>query len=135
MKAWYERYLEEVWNAPDLALGVEKYWAEDFASHYAEDVAPGAESYRRHALSLFHAFSHLHYTVDDVVVDGDQLVVRMTVTGVHSGEFMNIAATGKEVTFHEIAWYRIADRRFTDIWAVLELPGLLRQLGVRPKPD
>jgi predicted ester cyclase len=66
-------------------------------------------------LSLFRAFSHLHYTLDDVVIDEDQLVVRMAVTGVHTGEFTNIAALGEEVTFHEMAWYRIAHGRFTDI--------------------
>ena len=47
--------------------------------------------------AMFHAaFPDLHFTLVDMVAEGDKVAYRYTVCGTHMGDFMGIAATGKQ---------------------------------------
>jgi predicted ester cyclase len=78
------------------------------------------------------AFPNFHVTVDDAIADGDKIVVRITNRGTHQGEFFGISPTGREVTFTSIVVFRIADRTIAERWGVLDMFGLLQQLGATP---
>jgi len=94
--------------------------------------ATGAEALKQVWAMLLHAFPDLCVTVEDVIADGDKVVVRNTVTGTHQGTYMGLAATGKTVTYGEIFILRFVDGRIAQTWGVVDVASQLKQLGLIP---
>ncbi|MEV0032192.1 ester cyclase [Nocardia sp. NPDC050793] len=87
-----------------------------------------AEVFRR----LHRAFPDLHVGVEDTIAEGDKVVSRNTVTGTHRGEYMNLPPTGKPITYNEIFIFRFIDGRIAETWGVVDVLGLMRQIGALP---
>jgi predicted ester cyclase len=74
------------------------------------------------------AFSRTHYSVEDLIAEGDKVVLRVTTDAIHSAEFLGIAATGKPVSFTGIVIYRLHNGQITQSWGEIDFAGLWRQL-------
>jgi steroid delta-isomerase-like uncharacterized protein len=81
---------------------------------------------------LYRAFPDLHITVEDVIAEGDKVVERDTVTGTHQGEYMGLPPTGKSVAYSEIFIMRFVNGRIAEIWGVVDVFSLMKQLGMIP---
>jgi steroid delta-isomerase-like uncharacterized protein len=79
---------------------------------------------------LYRAFPDLHITIEDVIEEGDKVVVRDTVTGTHLGEFNGLPPTGKAVSYSEIFIIRFANGRIAEIWGVVDIFTQMKQLGL-----
>jgi predicted ester cyclase len=87
----------------------------------------------QHFANLFYAgFPDMYHTVDDVIVEGDEVAVRFTLRGAHTGNFMGIPATGKPVTVSAIANLRLTAGKVTELRGIFDQVGLMQQLGVMP---
>jgi len=73
-------------------------------------------------------------TVDDIVAEGEKVVVRGHITGTHQGELMGIPATGKRATIQFIDINRIANGKIVERWAAQDDMGFLQQLGLIRAP-
>jgi steroid delta-isomerase-like uncharacterized protein len=71
------------------------------------------------------------YSVEhqDVVVDGDTVAVRNTVSGTHQGAFMGHEPTGKRIAMRTMDVHRVRDGRIVTTWHLEDFAGLLAQLG------
>jgi predicted ester cyclase len=94
--------------------------------------ATGAQALKQVWPVLLQAFPDLHVAIEDVIEEGDKVVVRDTVTGTHLGEYRGLAPTGKSVAYNEIFICRFAGGRIAEIWGVVDVFAQLRQLGVIP---
>ena len=56
---------------------------------------------------LRQGFPDIHYTVEDMIGEGDRLVARWSTKGTHKGEFMGIPPTGRSVAFSGIEIVRM----------------------------
>jgi predicted ester cyclase len=84
--------------------------------------------------AMFHAaFPDLHFTLEDLVAEGDKVAYRYSVWGTHMGEFMGIAATGKQILVTGTLTTRIVDGKFQEDWENIDMFGLMQQLGVIPQ--
>ena len=81
---------------------------------------------------LFSAFPDMHWTVDDMIVEGDKVAVRYTMTGTHKGVLTAIPATNK-ITISVVGIDRTAGRKFVEGWDRFDTLGLMQQLSVVPK--
>jgi steroid delta-isomerase-like uncharacterized protein len=92
----------------------------------------GAAGFRAVMAGLRGAFPDVHYTVDDVVAEGDRVAVRWHWTGTHQGPFRGYAATGKSVTNPGLAIFRL--ERGVIVAGALETDrlGFLQQIGAVP---
>jgi steroid delta-isomerase-like uncharacterized protein len=79
------------------------------------------------------AFPDVQGTLEDVVTEGDRVVVRWTEKGTHQGEYAGRAATGKAMQWTGISIYRLAEGKVVEMWVQMDHLGLLRQLGVVPE--
>ncbi|MFF2083542.1 ester cyclase [Nocardia sp. NPDC058176] len=82
--------------------------------------------------NLLRVFPDVHVELEDMVAEDDKVVGRSTVTGTHRGEFMGIAATGKRVEYNEMFMFHFVNGRIAQIWGVVDIFSLLRQLGAYP---
>ncbi len=84
---------------------------------------------------LWHAAFPDEQTVfDDQLAEGDRVVSRMISTATHTGEFQGIPPTGKRIVVTGIWIERIADGKIVERWGVVDMLGVLQQLGVMPPP-
>ena len=97
-------------------------------------IADSDEALKQHILAAEAGFPRYELIADDLVAEGDKVVVRATMRATHKGEFMGIAPTGKEVTISLMLIYRLANRKIAEHWMVMDALGLMQQLGVVPQP-
>ncbi len=77
------------------------------------------------------------YTIDDHVLDGDTLWVRMTSRGTHSVPVMGQPPTGRGLVLTVIDIVRFEGGRMAEHWGVPDRFALLSQVGAlrRPTPS
>ena len=125
------RRLYELLNAATVD-GVADLVSADYEEH---DPLPGQGTGREgvlQRLSMITGALAPQFTVEDVVAEGDRVVVRWTQTGTHVGEFAGIPPTGKSFTIGGIDIYRAEDGVLCEHWHQVDQLSMLGQLGVLP---
>ena len=97
-KELVHRYFDERWNQKNYAVIDELL-----------DPSLGIEKSKAGAAAMHAAFGDITLTMNDLIAEDDQVVVPWELTGIHQGEYMDIAPSGKQVTFRGLALVRIAD--------------------------
>ncbi len=97
-------------------------------------LSPGVEGAREAFSYALKAFSNFHHEISDQYADGDRVITRITGYGKHTGEFLGIPPTGKDVKMEGIAVHRIVDGKLVEHWAQTDALGLLIQPGAVPPP-
>jgi steroid delta-isomerase-like uncharacterized protein len=128
------RFYDEVLNQRRVDV-LDEIAAEDYIEH---DPFPGQGNGRADLKAriqgFHHAFNPLSFNVEDVIAEGDKVVVRWTNSGTDSGGFMGIPPTGKEFGIAGIDIHVVRDGRLAEHWHVVDLLGQMQQLGVIPAP-
>jgi predicted ester cyclase len=75
-------------------------------------------------------FPDRHFTVDDVIVDGDKAAARWTLVATNSAPIAEISPTGKTITEHAVVFFRFRDGKIAEVWLQMDQLGVLRQIGV-----
>jgi steroid delta-isomerase-like uncharacterized protein len=84
-------------------------------------------------IATTNAFPDVHHDIEDMAAEGeDKVAVRFNITGTHKGEFQGIPPTGKKVSFGEMAFFTIIDGKIIEIWANVDMMGLMQQIGAIP---
>jgi steroid delta-isomerase-like uncharacterized protein len=136
-KALVMRFIDEVWNQQNLDV-LDEIFAADVLGHNPPIEAlygPGIENLRQSVTDYITAFPDIHAAVDDMVAEGDKVVVRWTATGTHQGELMGIPPSGKQVTWTGHTIYRIADGKIVEMWWAWDTMGMMQQLTAPPEKD
>jgi predicted ester cyclase len=80
------------------------------------------------------AFPDFKATIEDIVAEGDKVVVRQTFSGTHKGEFMGVPPTGKSISIGVIDIIRVDGGKFVEHWGQMDTTGMIQQLGAIPGP-
>ncbi|MCB8873872.1 ester cyclase [Acidisoma silvae] len=104
--------------------------ASDFQNRSAPPDAPNGPESLWHTFQnlLRPALSGLTVTIHDQVAEGDKVVTRKTIAGVHTATLFGIPATGKAVSIDVIDIVRVADGRYAEHWGINTLSAVLAQL-------
>ena len=89
----------------------------------------GREVFRRVIATLHTAFPDLHTTIEELIAEGDSVVVRLTERGTHRGAFVGISPTGKSVTWSGVDILEVHNGRITKRWGLRDRLELLEQLN------
>ena len=126
-------FMEEVLNKKNVGA-LDDFFAADYVEH--SESPPGIPANRegmKQMMGMFFAgFPDLQVTTEEVIAEGDKVVVRNTVRGTHQGEFMGIPATGKQIEISEIHIVRIVDGMVVEHWGITDQMGMMQQLGLIP---
>ena len=95
-------------------------------------MPPGREGMRQTFQMMHAAFPDLQVVAQDILADGDKVVMRAQFAGTHQGDFMDIPATNKQVAFNVIDIFRLAENKVAEHWGVTDMMGLMTQLGAIP---
>ena len=130
-KAIVRRFVDEVFVAGRMDA-VDDLVAPNFVPHSWPGTGPGPDELKGAMKRVFAGLSDVRMTIEDVIAEGDRVVVRLTAQAVHSGEFMGMPASGKSYSIPEIHIFRISDGKVAEHWGQADLLGMMRQLGAMP---
>ncbi len=132
VRAAVRRFFDGVWNKGNVGE-TEAFLAPEFVSHNTLDVRiVGPREYGGAVASYRAAFPDFHTTLEDVLVDGDRVVVRGTDRGTHRGDFMGFPASGREVTTTWIEIFRMENGKAAEGWLETDSAKLRDQLVAAP---
>jgi len=132
-KAIATRFIQEVFVDAD-ERAADELTAPNFVPHSWPGVEPGVEGLKKAQRRVSAGLEDARMTIEDVIAEGDKVVVRLTSHGRHVGEFMGMPPSGKAYDISEIHIFRIADGQVIEHWRDADMLGMLRQLGAFPEP-
>jgi steroid delta-isomerase-like uncharacterized protein len=103
----------------------------DYVVHPEEVRGPGGlaemvQGYRD-------AFTGLNVTIEQQFTEGDYVATRTTIRGRHDGVLMGAPPTGRDVEFMGLTISRCSDGKIEEEWELVDVTGLLRQIGALPE--
>lgn len=132
-KAAVRRVFEEGINRGETAA-IDELIGPAYVNHNLPAPAPGAEGFKQVIQMFRAAFPDLRATPEDVLAEGNQVATRGTFRGTHLGDFMGVAATGKQVAVAYIDIWRVENGKLVENWVQMDMLGLMQQLGAIPAP-
>jgi ketosteroid isomerase-like protein len=116
-KAFVRRHFEDFVNRQDLSAA-DRNFAADYREH-GTDVPPGLpagpEGPKKYLAAAFKRFPDIHVTVEDIIAEGDKVVVRNTWRA-------SDRETGQKIEFGGIVIWRIEGGKLAERWAYLQAP-------------
>jgi predicted ester cyclase len=128
--------LFEVWNTGNLDA-IEELYAADYVADYRPYAAlrHGYDAIKGMVQCAHVAFPDYHEELEEMIAEGDKVVVRLTITGTQLGQWGPLPPTGKPVRFEEIVILRFIDGKVVEQRGLPDNLAALRQLGVVPTPQ
>ena len=128
-KTIVRRWIEDGLNGRELAI-IDELFAADYANHSPRLGVVGREYTARETAEFFIAFPDWQTTIDDVIAEGEKVVVRRTVQGTHKGEVQGVPVppTGKLITFTIWEMFRVSNGKIVERWAIHDFQQQLRAM-------
>ena len=131
-KAAIRRWIEEAWNRGNVDVA-DEIFAPEFAARDIDRTLHGPEDMKQSVLAVRAALPDVHFTIDHLIADGNQVVGAFTIRGTQTGELMGIPATGRPVVFTAVDIWEFRNGEVVKRHlALFDQLDLLQQLGVLP---
>jgi serine phosphatase RsbU (regulator of sigma subunit) len=128
-KAIFRRYAEEVGNQQNFEL-VDEIFEQRYISHQPDGstLVRGPEDVKRFHREFHSAFSDFHLNIEEQIAEGDKVVSRYTMRGIHQRQFRGMAPTSKEVELKAVTIFRFSEEgKVVETWDSYDQLSLMRQ--------
>ncbi len=137
-KAAIRRCWEEAWNKNNVTV-LEELYSPDNMHHFGATPNPLGPNQIAAMIKVWRtAIPDYHCHIEELVAEGDLVVMRLRFTGTHSAAPLAISgrtAVPQNRTFEEceIVMFRFRDGRIVESWATWDRLSFLEQLGAIDK--
>lgn len=130
-KRLIQRFVDEVMNGGNLNV-VDSLFSPDYIPHDPSnpDRQGGIEGAKQFIRMLHMGLTDGQYMVQDMIAEGDRVAYRWILAGTHTGDFMGIPASGKDLYFSGMDMYRLINGKIVESWVIADALTMLQQLGV-----
>lgn len=125
------RQLYDAMNQRDWEA-LERAFAPDYVHHSSPEHDMSLDQLRQVMVGFTTAFPDLHAEIDELIAEGNKVMVRWTQRATHSSEFMGIPPTGKHITWSGINIFRVVDGKIMEDTPYWDFSVILRQLQDTP---
>ena len=128
-KAMVQHMIDEVMNQQNLGV-IDELFATDYLMHdpaWPMEVK-GPEGFKQWAGAMMEPYFSDSLITADLIAEGDKVAVHWSWTGTHTGEFMGIPPTGRQIAITGISIHRFADGKFVESWVSYDMLGMMQQL-------
>jgi predicted ester cyclase len=99
----------------------------------------GPAEFKELTMTFLTSFPDLWFQVDELIGEGDDILVSGTLSGTHKGDFYGMAATGNKVSWTGCAIFRFRGPQVIARWQEFDALGLMAQIqppapGATPPP-
>jgi len=123
---------DEVFNIPDLEV-LDEIFSQDYVGHLPFAPELDLQGLKDYIDSFRVGVPDMIQTTHQVIIGEHELVVRVTYTGTHTGPLFGVPATGNPIVMEGIGILRFDENGLVvENWAVLDMGGVLAQIGVFP---
>jgi steroid delta-isomerase-like uncharacterized protein len=136
-KAVLDRHFNQVLNQGQLDV-VDEIYTSDYVldapvrsdgSSQARGLTQGREQLKQRVTLFRTAFPDIHFSQDDVVGEGETVVVRYTFSGTHQGTFAGVKPSGCSISIMGILIAHLKDGKIREAWSAFDSAELMKQLG------
>jgi steroid delta-isomerase-like uncharacterized protein len=125
-------YYEALWNRWDFALA-DVLIAESIVFRGSLGIrVQGREAFKEYMRTVRAAFPDFHNRIEELIAENDRVAARLTYTGMHQGEVLGIAPTGRQVSYAGVALFRVVENHIAEGWVLGDVHGLVKQLRIAP---
>jgi steroid delta-isomerase-like uncharacterized protein len=103
------------------------YIAADYIGHLGA-LRVDRQELERLEREFCRAFPDAHHVIEDLIAEGDRVVLRTTARATHRAEFEGIPRTDRAVEFTGLVVYRIRDGKIAESWGEIDFLRLIREL-------
>ena len=125
--AMVERWFAEVWNQK-RAETIDELLSNDSVCHAESGTLHGRDAFKAMHNTFVSAFPDVKMTVEAIVSEGDQVVVRWLFSGTHHGDHLGFPANGEKASFRGMTWIRFHEGRMVEGWDCWNFGGLMDRL-------
>jgi predicted ester cyclase len=104
------RFITEVLEQGNLSL-VDQLCAPNYINRL---TGQGVESLKQLGGLMKTAIPDLHFTIENLLAEGDQVVARFTITGTNTGSVMGSKPSGKAISVRGLTYYRLANGKIVE---------------------
>lgn len=122
-------FVDEVWNGRHYEAAADLY-SENYVNPFGTGPAARTEPIRHYHM----AFPDLRMDVEELIVAGDTVVLRMTFRGTDKGGYVGRAASGRAVEEWVVTIMHFERDKVVREWIGADKLGLFIQLGVLDDP-
>ena len=139
-KQLIKRFVEELWNERRLDVA-DAIFAEDCVTHQlrsgvpADAVPRGPQAIKEHVTRWIASFPDLHFSIEQMLSEGDRVVMQLLMEGTHHGAWLGIPASGRKMQIRMFTVHRVAQGKIVEDWVLVESLGFFQQLGVVPNTE
>ena len=94
---------------------------------------PGPEGAKQILVQLGTTFPDLSIKIEDILQDGNKVVVRSTISGTQKGPFLEFPAENRKMTIQAVDIHEIKDDKIVRTWHTEDWMTGLHQLGILGK--
>lgn len=128
------RFADEVITKGDIEAAGQYVWEDVVEQVPLPGQGPGLDGLKDVLRGMRAAFPDLVFATVEQVSEGDKVASRFEWTGTHKGEFLGVPATGRFVRVWGIVIDRLVEGRIKDTRIIMDVFGLMVQLGVLAPP-
>ena len=125
------RFLEDVWGKGNLNI-VEELVADDHVHHLTRRDLHGPEGVKELVSGLRKFLPDLQITINDLIGEGDKIVVYFTIAGVDEGGHWGKPPSGNSVKYRAIDIFRVTGGKIVERWGIVDTISMLHQIGAIP---
>ena len=129
-KAIVRRWVEVVWNQGNVDA-LDELVSDTYVRHDPNTPEVHGPEEQTQRVAMYRcAFPDLHFTIEDMVAEGEKVVGRLTARATaHKGELFGIPATDKQIMLTMTETYRLAEGKIDEQWVNMDALGMMEQLG------
>ena len=128
------RFATEVISQGHLDRAAQFVWEDVVEQVPLPGQGPGLEGLKDILRGMRAAFPDLNFSIEEQISEADKVASRFEWTGTHHGAFLGVPATGRQVRVWGIVIDRFEEGRIKDTRIIMDILGLMVQLGVLPPP-
>ena len=133
-KVLADKYVE-AWNEGNLSL-FDEHLSPEIVRHTVdiyEDIM-GIEAFKEHVTLQWTSYPDFNVTLNELIIKGDKMVGRWTVTGTNTGPYGELPPTGKKVKFSGVEVSHVVDGKIVEQWVYYNQTVIFTQLGFTITP-
>ncbi|MEP7294539.1 MAG: ester cyclase [Chloroflexota bacterium] len=121
-----------MFNEPNLDIA-DEIFATDFVAHLPLAPELDRDAWKAYVASLRAGASNTTEQVNQVIITEDRVILHVTYNGRHDGTLFGVPATGNPILMNGIGIFRFNEEGLAvENWAVLDVAGVLAQIGAFP---